>query len=292
MKAAIDIGTNTVRLAVADENRKIVLRKSKISRLGKGSNGYLQEGSIQRTIDILNEYQSIMQEYGCTDYIAVATSAVREAKNSQDFLKRTNLKVNVIDGLEEASLSQKGILFSLSYLKQKRFIAFDLGGGSCEFLFCDGENIIYSFSLNLGVVKLLEKYVKNDPPTQKSMEKAALEFKNELSAKKIDFDFEYLVGNAGTVTTLAAIDLGLVKYNYKAVENYELKRSNVFKLTNQFSRLTQQQRLDTYKVLEPGREDVILVGSKIVLTIMDTFDVESLLCTNGSLLEGLISKYF
>lgn len=293
MIAAIDIGTNTIRLAIADEKTcKVVLRVSKIARLGKGSNGYLQEENITKAIDILNYYKSLMKHYNCTHYIAVATSAVREAKNKNAFLDKANLKIEVIDGLKEASLSQKGILFALEYLKKEKWAGFDLGGGSCEFIFCDKTNIVESFSVKLGVVKLLERFCKSDPPTEENLQMVGLEFKKELLKNPIDFDCDYLIGNAGTVTSLCAMDLELTSYDYNKCENYRLSKYSIERLLKEMVSMDRLSRLKRYPVLEEGREDVIIVGAKIVLTIMEIFHKDCIYTTNGSLLEGLIVEHF
>ncbi|MGC8790647.1 MAG: hypothetical protein ACP5PO_03955 [Desulfurella sp.] len=293
MIAAIDIGTNTIRLAIADETTcKLVLRLSKIARLGKGSNGYLQEENIQKALYILSYYENLMKSYNCTDYKAVATSAIREAKNKDDFLNKTYLNIEVIDGLKEAYLSQKGILYALNYLKNKRWVGFDLGGGSCEFMFCENERIVKSFSVKLGVVKLLEQFCKTDPPSKKNLFDAGLAFKDELLKHKVTFDFEYLIGNAGTVTSLAAMDLNLKTYDYEKCENYKLTQKSIEKLLNEMISMDKQSRLKHYPVLEEGREDVIVVGAQVVLSIMEVFGKDCVYTTNGSLLEGLIVENF
>jgi exopolyphosphatase/guanosine-5'-triphosphate,3'-diphosphate pyrophosphatase len=293
MIAAIDIGTNTIRLAIADENTcKVVLRLSKIARLGKGSNGYLQEENIQKALEILDYYESLMKRYNCADYIAVATSAVREAKNKNAFLDKTHLNIEVIDGLREASLSQKGILFALEYLKKERWAGFDLGGGSCEFIFCDKTHIIESFSVKLGVVKLLEQFCPNDPPTEENLQMVGLQFKKELLKNSLDFECDYLIGNAGTVTSLCAMDLNLTKYDYDKCENYRLSKDSVKRLLEEMISMDRASRLKRYPVLEEGREDVIVVGAKVVLTIMEIFHKDCVYTTNGSLLEGLIVEHF
>lgn len=293
MIAAIDIGTNTIRLAIADESTcKVVLRLSKIARLGKGSNGYLQEKNIQKALEILDYYDSLMKRYKCTHYVAVATSAVREAKNKNAFLDKTHLNIEVIDGSKEASLSQKGILFTLDYLKKERWVGFDLGGGSCEFIFCDKTRIVKSFSVKLGVVKLLEQFCPNDPPTEENLQMVGLQFKKELLKNSLDFEYDYLIGNAGTVTSLCAMDLNLTKYDYNKCENYRLSKHNVKRLLEEMVSMDRVSRLKRYPVLEEGREDVIVVGAKVVLTIMETFHKDCVYTTNGSLLEGLIVEHF
>ncbi|OSS42344.1 Exopolyphosphatase [Desulfurella amilsii] len=293
MIAAIDIGTNTIRLAIADEKTcKIILRLSKIARLGKGSNGYLQEENIQKALDILNYYESLMNHYNCTQYVAVATSAIREAKNKNALLDKANLNIEVIDGLKEASFSQKGILFVLEHLKKERWAGFDLGGGSCEFMLCDKTRIVKSFSVKLGVVKLLEQFCPTDPPTKENLRLAGLEFKSKLLQNPIDFEFDYLIGNAGTVTSLCAMDLNLKKYDYDKCENYRLCKNNVERLLEEMISMDGISRLKRYPVLEEGREDVIVVGAKVVLTIMEIFNKDCVYTTNGSLLEGLIVEHF
>ncbi len=295
---SIDIGTNTIRLLIAKETGecqfKFLFRKSRIARLGEGlsESGYLSDKSIERALMILSDYVEISKQFESKKVLACATSAVREAKNKEEFIKRVRslgIDLRVIDADREAYLTHKGIVYFLkNKLNNKRWVAFDLGGGSTEFMFSFGERLERTFSVPLGVVKLLEMFIRHDPPLKSELDKATSFFIDKLSKFEPDKNIDIVVANAGTVTSLAAIDLGLEKYSYEKTEGYVLRLENIGKVIDKMLKLNSHQRLEEFRILEKGREDVIVVGAYLVEKLVEYFNKDYLLTTNGSLREGVL----
>ncbi|AEA33866.1 Ppx/GppA phosphatase [Hippea maritima] len=301
--ASIDIGTNTVRLLIARKKGpctfEFLLQKSRIARLGEGflPQKILKPQAIQRTLEILKEYLRLIVDFNVDKTVAVATSATREALNKDELLKeaeKLGLNIRVIDGDEEAELTHLGIMYFLNgRVKGKRWAAFDLGGGSTEFMFSCGKNLKEAFSLPIGVVKLLEKHIKEDPPQEGELVKAGDDFIGILHERiKAKDNIDFIVANAGTTTTLAAIDLKLVNYDYRAVEGYILKKSVIESILKNMVKMDSKHRLMRYSILEKGREDVIVVGAYILKRVLEFFGKDYLIATNGSLREGVIIKEF
>ena len=300
--SSVDIGTNTIRLIIAkklnDCKFEFIYRRSKIARLGESleQSGYLKESAIKRALEILLEFKRIAEEFGVEKSIYCATSATREAKNRDEFLKschRFGIEVSVLSPDEEAYLTHLGIVYFLkTKLKEREWLAFDLGGGSTEFMLSRNFKLESSFSVPLGVVKLLERFVKHDPPLEYELEHATSFFIERLKRAYPVYSFETLVANAGTVSTLAAIDMDLERYSYELTEGYVLKKESIDKILKNMLRLKARDRLKKFKILEKGREDVIVVGAHLVLGLLDYFKKEHLITTNGSLREGVLIKEF
>ncbi len=299
--ATIDMGTNTLRLLIAQKRDgcsfDFLYQQSKIVRIGEGfgKEKIIKESALKRTLSLLEKYRTIIKKYDVKKTFIAATSAIREAKNKDwflDKLKEKGFSIEIITPKQEASLTHTGIVYALrETIKDKRWLAFDLGGGSTEFMFSKGERLTNSFSIPLGGVKLFEMFVENDPPTDKELELASEYFKKQLSKHIGDFEeFDFIVGNAGTVTSLAAIDMSLQTYSFKKTENYKLNVDNIEKILKKLISLDAKQRLEQYKILEKGREDVIVIGAKIVLTILNFFKKSYIITTNGSLREGLLIR--
>ena len=299
--ATLDMGTNTVRLLIAQKKEgclfDFICQKSKIARIGEGfgSNKLIKKEALKRTLNILREYKSVIRKYDVKEVFAAATSAIREAQNRKWFIeniKQAGFDIEVITPQQEAELTHIGIVYMLKdIIKNGNWLAFDLGGGSTEFMFSSKNRLIDSFSIPLGGVKLLEMFIKNDPPKEEELDTAAKYFKKQLEEyiqrpHKPDF----IVGNAGTVTSLAAIDMNLTTYSFEKTEGYKLKKENIDKILTKLTSMSSQKRLETYNILEKGREDVIVVGAKIVKTILNFFDKDYIITTNGSLREGLLIK--
>ncbi len=297
------MGTNTVRLLVAELSSgcslNILHQESVITRLGEGfgKSPIITGAALRRTIDALLHYREIIHKYNVNRTVIVATSAIREALNNQWFLsnlRQAGFQVVVISPNEEAKLTHTGILhFIKEQVLSRRWMAFDLGGGSTEFMLSQGKNLTFSLSVPVGVVKLLEMFIRSDPPTATELSSASSFFRNKLSSN-IDNtqDFELLVGNAGTVTTLAAIDLGLRKYEYRRTEGHILEIDRIKYICSELNSITSEERLKKFPILQRGREDVISIGCSVVVTIMEYFKKRELVTTNGSLREGVLINHF
>lgn len=308
--ASIDIGTNTLRLLIADTaggRMRPVVYKRTITRLGgdydeaKG----ISDAAAERTFKALGEFRKIIGEAGATEILATATSVVRRAKNRDLFLsevlKRTGIVIKVISGDEEARLSLLGVLSVVGGSGGKR-VVMDIGGGSTEYIFTNGNEISGAFSMEMGVVHLTERHLKSDPPKKDELASLEVEIKgvlNELKSRMREKGInpeEYsskngtvFIGTAGTITTLAALDQNLEVYDRDRINNHTLNRDNVKNMYGYLAALTLKER-ETVLSLEKGREDLIIPGSAIALLSMAAFGFYEMKVSDAGLLEGIILK--
>ena len=307
--ASIDIGSNTIRLLVADVDRadtpllNVVARRRCITRLGGGFSETegLSADAIERTISALKQFRALIDDKAVAHTTAVATSVVRRAANRDHFIERVkkeaSIDVEVIDGTEEARLSVVGVL---SVIKPARedILMVDVGGGSTEFVYCRGGQILKAVSVEkMGVVHLTEEFIKTDPPTGqelKAMEQQIYGFVESVKERlKGVFNAQRceLCGTAGTVTTLAAIEQGLSHYMPERINNYLLRRDAAERLYGRLSAMRLEERTEQLG-LERGREDLIIPGIAIVLACMDGFGLDTMRVSDAGLLEGLIIDTF
>ncbi|MCK8827506.1 Ppx/GppA family phosphatase [Natroniella acetigena] len=287
--AAIDIGTNSVRLLIAHKKGgqfKRLASRLETPRLGAGiyQNGYLNQDAIERTIEVLKGYRKVVEQFDATSYL-VATSAVRDATNRQEFLQRVKkevgFEVKVASGEEEARLSYLGITSSISQLEEQ-VLAVDIGGGSSEFIYgAQGELEEYT-SINLGAVRLTEKHDNFD-----EMNLLAEKMIKEVI---INRGCSQLLGVGGTVTTLVAIELELEQYNRNKVDGYLLTKDSIERIFNKLASLSLVERKKVVG-LQPKRADIILAGIIILLEIMEQTDSKRIQVSEAGILEGTIQKY-
>ncbi len=299
--ASIDIGTNTLRLLIAETHNKKLqpfFLQRIITRLGgdyKEDIG-ISPAAEERTINALGIFAEKIKEYGIKEIKAVATSVVRRAKNKKKFLKnvleKTGLNVRVITGDEEARLSLLGVL-SVIGNGNKKYLVVDIGGGSTEFIKVNAGKMIGAWSMEMGVVHLTENYLKTDLPTHNELDAMENEINGTIEdlkglIKKDDFlSSAVFVGTAGTITTLAAIDMGLEKYNPEKINNYILSCRAVKEIYRHLASLSLKQREQVLS-LEKGREDIIIPGAAIVLKAMEGFGFDKMTVSDAGLLEGIL----
>ncbi len=311
--ASVDVGTNTLRLLIAEpepSGLRTLLYKRVITRLGGNysEDRGIDSESAERTIRALEGFKRSIDEHGVDKIFAVATSVVRRAVNRDRFLsevlKRTGLAVSVIGGQEEARLAVLGVL-SVVGSSGVRFV-FDIGGGSTEFILTRGTELMGSWSMEMGVVHLTEGYLKSDPPAKEEIMDMEAEISTVISELKEKMRPEttvfsgkgargalpggtVLVGTAGTVTTLAALDQDLPTYDPDRINNYTLTRGAV---ESMYERLWGLKLAERKKILtlEKGREDLIIPGSAIVLSVMDSFGFDTMKISDAGLLEGLVLR--
>ena len=297
--AGIDIGTNTVRLLIADvkdkHNFKEIRSERRITRLGEGliENRRLMPSAEERTIFVLKEFGEILKGYPVEALTAVATSAVREAENGKKFVERikveTDFDVEVISGDEEARRTFLGVVAGLNN-KNGSLLIMDIGGGSTEFIISKKAEVLSSISTGLGVVKLTEKFVKSDPVTDRELEGLRNAIEKEIKGLKDSLNSPAnaaFVGTAGTITTLAAIDQNLTLYNPLCINNYILKKKSVDRIFDNLKSMTIEERLNI-PALEKGREDLIIAGTAIVLSVMEEFGFREMTVCDYGLREGIV----
>ena len=299
--ASIDIGSNTARLLIleftGDQKFNLLVSKRNITRLGEGidAQGKLTEHRMQTTLKVLSRFRQICLENGDPPLFAVATSAVREASNGQEFVrlakKETGIDIKIITWEEEARLTLEGVYWKIPH-ENRRVITFDIGGGSTEFILSEGENIKDFCSTSLGVVRLTEKFITQHPVDEKEYHSLQNHLQDELQTVKNKLSAflpELLIGTAGTVTTLAALKENIYPYDPEKIHGSTFSRPEAESILDDLKGKSLSQRL-LLKPMEPGREDLIIAGTAIVLETMRAFGCEILTVSEYSLREGLILR--
>ena len=299
--ASIDIGSNTARLLIlestGDQKFNLLVSKRNITRLGEGidTQGKLTEHRMQTTLKVLSRFRQICLENGDPPLFAVATSAVREASNGQEFVrmakKETGIDIKIITWEEEARLALEGVYWKIPH-ENRRVITFDIGGGSTEFILSEGENIKDFCSTSLGVVRLTEKFITQHPVDEKEYHRLQnhLQYELQIVKNKLSaFLPELLIGTAGTVTTLAALKENIYPYDPEKIHGSTFSRPEAESILDDLKGKSLSQRL-LLKPMELGREDLIIAGTAIVLETMRAFGCEMLMVSEYSLREGLILR--
>jgi exopolyphosphatase/guanosine-5'-triphosphate,3'-diphosphate pyrophosphatase len=292
--AAIDFGTNTARLLIAERSPGGIvplLVEREIVRLGGGfSHEFgLSAEAQERGLACLGRFSAVLRGYGVTQVRASATSAVRDAINGRTFVEKvvreTGIRLVVIDGEEEARLTLAGVLSALDSVP-KTLVVLDVGGGSTEFTVSSGGKPVFIKSMPIGVVRLTEGF-RTESEMSARVQSVINRLGEEISAAGIVFSEEAeLIGTAGTATTLAAIKLEMVEYDYRTVNNFTLDRDDIDAIFQRLSRLSPAERLSV-KGLEKGREDLIIAGLIIITSVMDHCGFTRLKVSDFGLLEGL-----
>jgi exopolyphosphatase/guanosine-5'-triphosphate,3'-diphosphate pyrophosphatase len=292
--AAIDFGTNTARLLIAECSSAGIIPvrvEREIVRLGGGfTDAYgLSAEAMERGLACLRRFSKILAEYGVGHVQASATSAVRDAVNGASFVadvfRETGIRLVVIDGDMEARMTLNGVLSGLDS-GCATLVVLDVGGGSTEFTVASQGSPVFIKSMPIGVVRLTEGF-RTTFEMMGRVRTVVDQLEQDLSAAGIVLaDDSELIGTAGTATTIAAIKLEMVDYDYRKVNNFTVSREDVATIFERLSHLTPQERLEI-KGLEKGREDLIVAGLIIITAIMDRFGFFRLKVSDFGLLEGL-----
>ncbi len=303
--AAIDMGTNSFHMVVARIEPKlpaftIIAREKDTVRLGdcETKTGCLKSEVMERAIATLRRFQDIAKTFNTEQVIAVATSAVREAPNGRDFLKRVaddlDLNVSLISGQEEARRIYLGVLSGMEFHNQSQVII-DIGGGSTELILGDSTEPLCLTSTKIGAVRLTGEFVKTDPISREEFTylqayiRIALERPiDELRAKFNAGETLRLIGTAGTIETLAAINarekLGTIP---SPLAGYQLSLKDLRDLVNRFRKLSYAERL-AIPGMSDKRAEIILAGALILQEAMTLLGMEFLTICDRSLREGVI----
>jgi exopolyphosphatase / guanosine-5'-triphosphate,3'-diphosphate pyrophosphatase len=298
--ATIDIGTNCVLLLVAETEGgalKPVVERATITRLGEGvdRNRRLLPEACERTLACLSEYGRTLRELGVTHLDAVGTSALRDAAGGEHFVARAadtlGVTPRVIDGNEEARLTFAGALSGLPVAG--KVTVFDIGGGSTEIVVGEvgpsGRRIASAVSLDVGSVRLFERHVRNDPPTRTEMQSIEGDIAAALRGAPKPEPGATLVGVAGTVTQLAALELELTQYDAARVHGSKLSLSAVDRLAARLAAQSLAVRR-SLRGMEPARADVIVVGSAIARAVLHWSNAEELIVSDRGVRWGLAEE--
>jgi exopolyphosphatase/guanosine-5'-triphosphate,3'-diphosphate pyrophosphatase len=299
---AVDIGTNSVRLLVAEvdgaspRDAKLVSvdRRMRITRLGQGVDRAraLAPAAIERTIAVLREYRAALGEYGVTAVRATATSAARDSSNRDDFFTAAHDALGVtpelLSGDEEAALSFLGATADLD--APAPYLVVDIGGGSTEFVLgTDAPTGLVS--LDMGCVRVTEQYLHSDPPAPEELSNAIAAVRDLVAdvPRVVDgaADAATLVGLAGTVTTVAAVEQGLPEYDPERIHHFVLTRAAVEEVFRTLATETAAQRAHN-PGLEPGRIDVIVGGTAVLVGIFRVLGFDEMLVSEADILDGLV----
>ena len=300
--ATIDLGSNTVRYLCVDVDGttgwRAVDQDQRVTRLAEGAaaSGRLGETPMARTAAAVIEYAERARRFGAGDVRVVATSAVREAANGREFAagleRASGVGVRIVSGEDEARLTVRGVLAGLRGLADPALV-FDIGGGSTEFILWRDGAVAAAASLRLGVVPLAERYPFPGPVDWTRYRALAREIAErlgrELPAALAQAGVRTLVGTAGTVTTLAALDLGLETYDARRIQGHRLTRAVVDAQLARLGALTVDER-GALPCLEPGRADLIVPGVAIVIAAMERLGVDELVVSDWSLREGIVAE--
>ena len=299
---AIDLGTNAFRLliGVVTADGRVSTRHAYrvIPRLGEGvgTTRRLAAEAMTRAVNALREIRAIIDRHSVDAVVAVATSAVREAVNAEDFLARVKrevgLDVEVISGAEEARRTWLGVRTGLATASQPvtDAIIVDIGGGSTELIRVRDGRFDRALSLDLGVVKLSEQCVHHDPPLDtelRAIDSAARDTLREAAMLRSEVGPHHVIGTAGTVTAAAVLHLGLTRYEPAFVHDRFVPRAALKGLTSRLARMKGEERRQLPS-LERGREDVILAGLAILAGVLDLFEAQEVRVSEYGLREGLV----
>ena len=302
--AAVDCGTNSIRLLIHDTETGEVSRRNTIVRLGQGvdETGRFAPEAIERTRVALADYVDEMKRENVTCVRMVATSATRDAANREDFFAMTRellgliqpgVVAEVISGEEEAALSFAGATANLDPARGP-FCVIDLGGGSTEFVM-ETDQGIRAVSTQMGCVRITERFMRSDPPTAEETTEARKLIDANLTTASATVPFakaQTFVGCAGTFTTLAALAQGLESYDPERIHMSEIRFDRLREVTADLRAKTAAQRREN-PVVHPGRADVIGSGSTVVEQLMDAFEREagatSFIISEKDILDGIVA---
>lgn len=289
-KAAVDIGTNSVRLLVVSPEGEVG-RWQTVTGLGRGlGEAGLAEESMARTVAALERYGKLINEWKVTAGRAVATSAVRDAVNREVFLDRAEKALGIrpenIEGTEEAYLAFSGAVGELP--DPENCMVVDIGGGSTEFVWRNREGMVEGVSLQLGSVRMTESVLPGRPPPRSQLQAAFAQAADVLGEVSLPLRSR-VVGVAGTWTSLAAIALGLETYDRKRVHHSAITSAQMAILLAELAKLTTAETA-AIPSLDPARAPVVLAGAVIAHESLRRLACPEILISESDLLDGLIAS--
>jgi exopolyphosphatase/guanosine-5'-triphosphate,3'-diphosphate pyrophosphatase len=296
--AGIDIGTNTLLLLIADISPTgeitTVADIQRTPRLGKDVDAERNIGlpAFQRIEKILIEFIANCRGHEVEVISAYATSAVRDARNREEFLayqrEKTGLKIEVLSGQEEAELTFKGAISGL-HASPSNYAVLDIGGGSTEISFMEGDKLVRR-SLQMGSVRITERFFLHQPPLPEEIEAARVFIQGELkSAGELQIKEKELVGVAGTVTSLSCFEQGLKEFDAHNVDDFVLSGGMVREWSEKLASLTSAEILSLSSVAE-GRADILSAGALILAESMNHFQIEKIRASIRGLRYGIALK--
>jgi len=290
---AIDVGTNSSRLLVADvAGGKVVPveRRSRVTRLGRGVDlsGRLSAEAIEEVCETIGEYVALVGELGAERVQTIATSAVRDAENGGAFVaelrERFALSPRVLDGEEEARLTYLGA--TSEHVPKEQTLVVDIGGGSTELIVGRGGEILFHASMQAGVVRHTERHIASDPPTARELESLATDVRALIEATTAGGpDADQGIAVAGTPTSLAAIDLALAPYDPARVHGHTLTLPAIQRMLSRLASVPLAERAEI-PGLHPDRAPTLVAGVVILIETMRAFGLEQITASEHDILYG------
>ena len=294
--AAIDCGTNSIRLLIADihENSfKEVVRRMEVVRLGQGvdKNKAFDPAAIERTLKVTQEYADLIAAKGVERVRFCATSATRDATNRQLFIDGVRnilgIEPEVIPGTEEAALSFMGATTEL-HGSDGPFLVVDIGGGSTEFVLGTTE-VSAAKSVNIGCVRMAERHLNQQPPTSDSISAATIDIDAAIASAAKDVAItsaQTLICVAGTATTVAAAALGLTEYDRYSIHLSRIPAARVHEVAAMFQSMTREE-IAALGYMHPGRVDVITAGSLVLSRVLHATGAKEFVASESDILDGI-----
>lgn len=285
----VDLGSNSFRVLLGTYDGSQWQNEPKqlwTTQLGKRhSNGLLTEGAMERGVQALKEIEEILTDYGATIRIGLATSAIRESGNGKDFLEKAKqvcpMEYRVLSGEEEATY---GFIGATVYENPDfHYATIDVGGGSTEIALGDANHVYFTKSYPAGAVRMQD--ISSEGP-QRVWEETVRMW-NELP---IEGTFGEFIGIGGTATSLAAIDLQMESYDPRRIQGHRMDRGTIEAMILQLRYMSREERLEV-KGLQPGRVDIIVPGAEIITSLMDTYQIGSIVVSEADGLEGWQAQY-
>ncbi len=288
--AAVDLGTNSTRLLVADvdggERLEEVVRLLTITRLGEGvdERRRLLPVPIARVRNTLADYRRELEAHGAERTLAIGTSAIRDAENGEAFLGEIEwsygFATRMLDGDEEAALMLRGVATGRDGVLEDTLVI-DIGGGSTELVRSANGGPPASTSLDVGCVRVTERFLGSDPPTARELEDASAFVRSLLPT----YEARAAIGVAGTVTTLATLDLGDEEYDPQRTHGHRIPRASLDEQLERLARMTVAER-ERVPGLEPGRAPVIVAGLVVLREIVAAYDLDEIEVSERDILDG------
>ncbi len=302
-RAAVDVGSNSVRLLIHGDEGQRLLRRMEITRLARDvdATGRLNDATLGNTLAVIGEFRRLWQDHGVDDQVRIAaTSAVRDAADKQRFFdgvrNAAGVDAEVLTGAEEAQLAFAGASGAVEVAKPT--VVLDIGGGSTELIVGDTVGaVVASVSMQMGCVRMTERHLRGDPPAPASLAALCADIDRQLddaweALRSSGADLariRSLVAVAGTATTLGALHLGLDEYEEARIHGCRIPAADLHHLTERLTRMTSAQRAELGP-MQPGREDVIHAGAVILSRVVLRLAIDEIVISEADGLDGLVAS--
>lgn len=299
-KAVIDLGTNTFHLLISERDGEHIREISKIQiavKLGEGGIefGRIAPAAFERGQQALEEFRKVVDQFPCEEIHVIATSAIRSAENGKEFiseaLNRSGFKITTISGMEEAEWIAKGVFHSLPTMSHP-YLIMDIGGGSVEFILCEGKNILHKQSLDIGAARLLARFKPSDPilPSELALLKSYLEENlSGLMHQTQEMDVSTLVGSAGSFESILELVSDLPDYESRSIGPacFIIPMEAFDQVYGQLIISTKTER-ERMKGLADYRVEMMVVSAVLIDTVIKMARIDKVYCSLYSLKEGVL----